>query len=451
MANKNALDGELVQLAKLFAPYTALYAVGGCVRDRIMGVACHDIDICSPLRVEDVKRLLSGSEFQLSDKSLRMGTVIISKGDFRAEYTCFRTDSYEKGSGAHSPSEVRFTNSILDDAQRRDFACNAIYLDVLKGEYVDPLGGIEDIRQKRLRRAKEDVFEADGLRILRLVRFAAELGFDPDKATWDSAVENAWRVRDITVERVREELISCFEADVKHPELKRTGAHLEAFRALDSLGLVDMLLPELAALKGLEQPRQYHLYDAYEHSVKAFELSPPHLRWAALLHDVGKAPMVAQHGNMHGHDVAGEEIVGKILERLRFKKSEIRRVTQLVRWHMVDINGNTSPAKLRRFVVQHADIVEQLCELVDVDGLASEGKLTRPNRLREEYEFLKRNGVPLCVKELSVGGDDLIALGVPDSMRATALEELLEATAMDPKLADRERALKYLAKFANRM
>lgn len=441
---------ELVELAQLFKPFATLYAVGGWVRDSLLGISCHDIDICSQLRVEQVKTALSNSDFAISDKSLRLGTVVVSKGDFRAEYTCFRTDSYAEGSGAHSPDAVLFTSSMLADAERRDFACNAVYYDILGGETVDPLGGIEDIKNKVLRRAKHDVFEADGLRILRLVRFAAELGFTPEKETLESAKLNAWRVADIAVERVREELVGCFEADSKHPELKRHGAHLQALRLLDELGLVDMLLPELAALKGLPQPKQYHLYDAYEHSVKAFELSPPELRWAALLHDVGKAPAMQANGNMHGHDVIGEGIVRDIMGRLRFKKSEIRRTAQLVRWHMVDINGNTSEAKLRRFVVQHPDIIAQLCDLIDIDAVASAGVVTRQNRVREAYEYVKAHGLPLYIKELVVDGNDLVALGVPEHLRSAALKDLLEQTAMDENLMDRERALSYLGKWAQK-
>lgn len=445
-----AVPRELRELAELFKPYATLYAVGGFVRDSLLGVAPGDIDVCSRMRVEEVKAALANSAFCVSDKSLRMGTVIISAGKFKAEYTCFRTDSYEAGSGAHSPKEVAFTDSMFLDAQRRDFACNAVYLDILSGEICDPLGGVADIRDRVLRRAKEDVFEADGLRVLRLVRFMAELGFSIEGGTLESARANAFRVRDIAAERVRDELDGCFKAELKHPELDRAGAHLEAFKLLDELGLVDRLLPEVAALKGLPQPKKYHLFDAYGHSVKAFELAPVGLRWAALLHDVGKAPAVAAHGNMHGHDVIGEGIARDILTRLRFKSSEIRRICALVRWHMVDINGDMSQAKLRRFVLTHVDIIDDLCALIDIDGLASAGVISRTNRVREAYLDMKRAGLPLSVRQLKVGGEDVVALGIPQNARGEALEDLLVATACDPLLNDRDRALGYLKKWAQR-
>lgn len=438
------------ELAELLKPYAPLYIVGGYVRDSLLGIECHDVDICSKLRVETLRNALLTSDFEISDKNLRMGTVVISKGGFKAEYTSFRSDSYACGSGAHSPEEVKFTDDIVLDAQRRDFCCNTVYLDAASGDIVDPLGGENDIRDKLLRRAKEDVLEADGLRILRLVRFAAELGFKPTEDTLASAKQNAWRVRDISAERIRDELDGCFTADIKHPELCRKGAHVEALRMLDELGLVDELFPELAALKGLPQPPKYHLYDAFEHSVKAFELSDPSLRWAALLHDVGKAPCVAKNGNMHGHEVVGEAMVKDILERLRFKRSEVRRISQLVRWHMADINRNMSETKLKRFAVEHSDIGEQLCDLMDIDGLASKGELTRRNRLRDAYAFLKANGLPLSVRELPVSGEDLISLGVPENVRSAALDSLLADTAMDPHLNDRDKALRYLGKWADR-
>lgn len=439
---------ELKRLATLFAPYATLYAVGGCVRDGLLGIECYDVDICSKLDVKDVKKILSNTDFVVSDKSLRMGTVHISRGNFCAEYTSFRQDSYERSSGAHKPLKVSFTDSILLDAKRRDFKCNAVYYDLLKDEIADPIGGVCDIRNKIVSTADDEdtVFEADGLRILRLVRFCAELGFKADAHTFDVAKQNAWRVKDIAVERIREELDKIFVADTRHPELGLKDAHVRGFRMLDELGLVDMLLPELAKLKGLQQPAKFHLYDAYEHSVKAFEVSPPRLRWASLLHDVGKARAVEINGNMHGHDEIGAEIARQMLNRLKFSNADRNRTVQLVRLHMTDINGNTSEAKLRRFVVEHMDVIDDLCALKDIDGIASAGKLTRPNRLRIAYETLKEQGVPLTVKDLKIDGRDLVDMGVSEKFRSGLLKDLLVETAMNPLLDDRERAIAFVEK-----
>lgn len=444
MAVKNT--AKLNKLASLFAPYATLYLVGGCVRDKLLGTACYDIDICSKLTVDNVKTILSNTDFVVSDRCLRMGTVHISSGDFVAEYTTFRTDSYDKGSGKHHPDSVKFTDDISLDARRRDFKCNALYEDVSTGEIVDMVGGLQDIKNKVISTADDaqTVFEADGLRILRMVRFASELGFEIEPHTFDVAKQNAWRVKDLAVERIREELCKIFVADVKHKELNLPTAHVKGFRLLDELGLVDMLLPELAALKGLEQPKKYHLYDSYEHSVKAYEVAPPNIRFCALMHDIGKAEAVKRYGNMHGHDHIGAEMMRDVCNRFKFSTAQTRLAVRLVRWHMVDLAGDMSVNKLRRFVAKNMDIVDDLCALMRADAIASCGRCDKENRIATVAKELREDGTPLCIKDLKVSGDDLVRLGVEEKDRGKVLEALWEDTVMNPALNDRNKALDYI-------
>lgn len=435
-------------LAEAFESYARLYLVGGCVRDDLIGVECFDVDVCSKLEVEDVKNALLNTDFVVSDKNLRMGTVHITSDDFVVEYTVFRKDSYEPTSGRHLPSKVSFTSDITLDARRRDFKCNALYKDVLTGEIVDVTGGLKDIENKIISTADNPkiVFEADGLRILRMVRFACELGFDIDEETFEVAKQNAWRVKDIAIERVRDELGKIFVADTRHKELSLSLAHRKGIDLLDRLGLVDMLLPELARLKGLEQPKKYHLYDAYEHSLKAFEVSPPSIRWSALLHDVGKAEAVARHGNMHGHDLIGEEIVRGVCNRFKFSNEQTKRVCALVRWHMVDLAGDTSQSKLRRFVAKNMDIIDDLCALMRADAIASCGEDKSDMRIARIARELREDATPLSIKELSVSGNDLVNLGVEEKYRGIILNRLWEDTVMNTALNDREKALNYIKK-----
>lgn len=444
MAVKNT--AKLNKLASLFAPYATLYLVGGCVRDKLLGTACYDIDICSKLTVDNVKTILSNTDFVVSDRCLRMGTVHISSGDFVAEYTTFRTDSYDKDSGKHHPDSVKFTDDISLDARRRDFKCNALYEDVSTGEIVDMVGGLQDIKNKVISTADDaqTVFEADGLRILRMVRFASELGFEIEPHTFDVAKQNAWRVKDLAVERIREELCKIFVADVKHKELNLPTAHVKGFRLLDELGLVDMLLPELAALKGLEQPKKYHLYDSYEHSVKAYEVAPPNIRFCALMHDIGKAEAVKRYGNMHGHDHIGAEMMRDVCNRFKFSTAQTRLAVRLVRWHMVDLAGDMSVNKLRRFVAKNMDIVDDLCALMRADAIASCGRCDKENRIATVAKELREDGTPLCIKDLKVSGDDLVRLGVEEKDRGKVLEALWEDTVMNPALNDRNKALDYI-------
>ncbi|MCM1306865.1 MAG: HD domain-containing protein [Bacteroides sp.] len=443
---------KLNELAALFAPHATLYAVGGFVRDRLLGCEAYDVDVCSKLQAGEVKAILSGSEFAVSDKSLRMGTVRIWSDDFAAEYTAFRTDSYDRSSGAHSPSEVRFTDDISEDARRRDFKCNAVYLDILNDSVVDPIGGVRDIENKILSTADDPnkVFEADGLRILRLVRFASELGFVIEDETKRVAKDNAWRAADISPERIRDELSKIFTADTVRLKLK--DAHLRGFRLLDELGLVDLLLPELASLKGLAQKKQYHIYDAYEHSIKAFELSPPHLRWAALLHDIGKRAAFEKNGgeNMRGHDEIGAQMADGIFKRLRFSNADRERNVKLILKHMVDIKGDTSPHKLRRFAARNSEIMDDLCVIKDVDAEASCGHKVAMNRLRDAWEEVKGDGTPLSLKDLKVDGNDLLALGAESKNIGDMLKELLDDTILNPALNDRKKALEYVKRKLNK-
>lgn len=490
---------KLKELAKLFAPYAPLYMVGGAVRDELLGVSGGDVDICSPLTVEEVKRVLtnvpvcgvndgvstnapvcgvSSSPYTVLDRNLRMGTVHITSQGFCAEYTTFRTDSYDRASGAHTPTDVRFTTDIVEDARRRDFKCNAVYKNIMTGEIVDPLGGVDDIKHRLLTAADtpDSVFEADGLRILRLVRFACELGFDIAPDTMRAAKQNAWRVKDIAVERVRDELNKIFLSDCSYKgklttEQSECGAtdtnindasiikydfdgvkpHVRGIKLLDELGLIDLLLPEIAELKGLQQPKKYHLYDAYGHSIKAFEVSPPKLRWAALLHDVGKrrAFDLNNGANMHGHDEIGADMVREILGRLKFANADKAQIVSLVRWHMVDVKGDMSWHKLRRFAAEHSDIAEDLCTIKDVDAFASCGHLPEHNRLREAWNEIQADGTPLSIKQLKVDGNDIKALGAEDKEIGALLHELWLDTVLNPALNDKNSAIKYVLRRLN--
>lgn len=450
MVDKNA---HLKDLALALSPFATLYEVGGCVRDSLMGIECYDIDVCSKLKVDDVKKALLNTDFVVSDRSLRMGTVHISRGDFVCEYTTFRTDSYDVNSGEHTPKSVEFTTDICLDAKRRDFKCNAIYKDALTGEIVDVLGGVEDIKNKVLSTADnpQAVFEADGLRILRLVRFCAELGFDIEEKTFECANQNAWRVKDIAIERVRDELERIFVADTRHPELCLFNAHARGIRLLDRLGLVELLLPELASLKGLEQNKKYHLYDAYTHSLKAYEYATPNIRASALLHDIGKSKSVEIQGDMHLHAMLGADMARDIANRYKLSNEKKNRLVKLVSLHMLDINGDMSISKLRREIAKNADVVDDLCALMEADARATNEQLPKENRVRQVFEEMKKDGTPFSVKQLKVSGNDLVKIGIDQDKRGVVLNNLWLDTVMNLALNTREKALEYVKKCAKKL
>ncbi len=195
-----------------------LYVVGGAVRNSLMGIPVSDIDICSAARPQEIMELCSGMGFKCVQKAIEFGTIEIHAGKNRFEYTTFRSDSYGEG-GRHRPEAVKFTLSLEEDARRRDFTINALYCGVCDGTLHDPTGGLEDLKNGVIRAASREpyrVLNDDGLRIMRMVRFAAELGFDIDKNTFETARALRERLRDVSAERIRDELNKILLSDIKY-------------------------------------------------------------------------------------------------------------------------------------------------------------------------------------------------------------------------------------------
>ncbi|MDR3217014.1 MAG: HD domain-containing protein [Clostridiaceae bacterium] len=212
---------DLKRLAALFPSDKPLYLVGGYVRNWLLGVNGGDFDVASALSVEALHAVAAEHGFSIIPVNPKIGSVLIKNKTFAAEYTSFRVDSYPIGSGAHSPTEVRFTDDIEEDARRRDFTANAIYYDIRKEALVDVLNGAEDVKNGVLRTTDnpERVLSEDGLRIMRMVRLAAETGFAIDRDTFETARRLSPRLKDISAERIRVELEKTLVADLKYPRL----------------------------------------------------------------------------------------------------------------------------------------------------------------------------------------------------------------------------------------
>lgn len=439
---------KLQKLASFFPKDKPLYAVGGYVRDALLGYESSDVDICSQLTVDEVKTALKHTDFVVLDKNLRVGTVIITGRGMSCEYTTFRTDSYPDGSGTHKPDKVVFTDDIRVDALRRDFGANALYIDLVKDEIVDPLGAIDQVKNKIIKTADdpERVFSQDGHRILRMVRFATELGFDIDEETFAVAQKYAGHVKDLTVERIYTELDKIFVADTRHPSPQTKYAHHRGVKLLDQLGLMDELFPEMIGLKGFEQNPKYHLYDGFEHTLEAFKGSKPNVRWATLLHDIGKPPCREKYGNTYIHAQMGADIAKGIVERFKMPKDKGKRIVDLITHHMVNINRDMRKAKLDWFVAEHNGIALDLADLIDADTYGATGKYPESNFIRETYLNLIEDNAPLSVQHLPVNGRDLIELGVEPKERSVVLYELWRESVKDPAYRNREKALTYIAK-----
>lgn len=426
-----------------------VYVVGGYVRNSLCGYKTTDIDIAGPV---PALALNLPPHTSMTMVNHRMGTAQLINDGVKYEYTPFRVEVYNEG-GAHTPSQVYFTTDLNADAMRRDFCCNAVYYDVRKDELVDPLNGLRDIEQKILRGCNKRVFESDGLRLLRLARLAAELGFKINGETGASAKANSAKLADITSERKRTELDKILHADTVNGI---ANAQYRGLRLLKQLDLWKYLIPELADCDGIAQPEQYHKYDVMEHSFQCVRYAPPvhNVRLAALLHDVGKAYCLKNFGNFHGHEKCSGVAARIILNRLRYPNDVINQVVRLCSLHMYDMRGETREAKARVLVAKNYDIVDKLVALIRADRLAT-GVMTKeetdkPHRFETIRAQMLSDGAPILKKSLKISGKDLIDMGFEGEAISAALEELWRDCVINPKNNTPEHLFKMAEKLPKR-
>ncbi len=419
-----------------------LYVVGGFVRDRIIGRAPYDIDVAGDMAPRTVIDCLTERGYRVSTTSKKLMTLRIDDDGVFYEYTAFRTDSYDRG---HTPTKVERTSDIAVDARRRDFTMNAVYYDPVDMRYVDPLGGIEDIKNRTVRMTKETTFSEDGLRLMRLCRQAAELGFSIEERTLAAAKENAFRIKEIAPERVKDELNRILTSDTRYGVVD---APFKGMRYLDEIGVLDIVLPELTLGKGMAQRPIHHKYDVFHHMLYTMQYSDPSIRLPALLHDIGKPYCKLTYGNYGQHPKEGCRIAEEILTRLRYSKKEIKETCLLIKTHMFDIKLEEKEDSVRSFLQRNYQILDRLFLLKHADFLGSavlpgEGP-PAVERHKKILAQMMEEGVPFSIKDLLVDGRDLERLEVPQTNRSKLLYRLFVARGTRRDLDTREAQLKYL-------
>lgn len=410
------------------------YFAGGCVRDLLRGQVPKDIDIATDARPDVVQKMFP----RTYAVGAHFGVIVVLENDFQFEVATFRSDgAYLDG---RRPVEVHFATA-KEDAARRDFTINGMFFDPEKDEVIDFVGGRADLEARVIRAIGDPAqrFAEDRLRMLRAVRFATVLGFEIDAATWDAVVAHAASINDISAERIREELVRIFMS----PNRAR------GWDLLDASGLMRNILPELEAMKGCEQPPQFHPEgDVFKHTRIMLELLPKEaslpLVLSVLFHDIGKPPtsVVDEEGRIrfNGHDRLGAEMTEAIMERLRFSRAEIDATVEAVRQHMVFKEvPNMRVAKLKRFMARPT--FEEELELHRVDCASSHGMM-------ENYEFLQQKkeefaNEPIIPPPL-VRGEDLIALGLKPGPRFGEILEAVETRQLEGTLKNREEALEWV-------
>lgn len=407
------LPTQLYKLAKsLPAP---LYVVGGYVRDYLLsGKVSNDLDICSSISEGEFSVAAAACGYKIKGVygATRTALCTGSRGE-KVEYTSFRRDEYPKG-GAHTPISTAPLSNPEEDAVRRDFTCNAVYYDVLGQKLLDPLGGLKDIENGVLRAANPyKVFGSDGLRLMRLGRFTGELGFTPERQTLEAAYKNAKLITDVAPERVFSELKLILSADTKHAFSPKDG-HYRALKILDETRVLDYIIPELTLGRGMPQRGDYHNYDVLEHTLRAVMYAPQEVRLAALLHDVAKPACMIKTGKYSGHDAAGVELTKQVLTRLRADKKTILNTAFLVGGHMKDLSGEMKESKVRAFVAQNYEHIENLLLLKQADYSAGKDDLGVSPVVKKWREIIRRmreTGAPFCVRDLKIKAETLKQLG----------------------------------------
>lgn len=415
------------------------YAVGGCIRDSILGREPEDWDITTSAMPEETKALFD----KTFDTGIQHGTITVLLEKEGFEVTTYRIDG--KYEDSRHPKEVTFTRNLREDLLRRDFTINAMAYNETDG-LVDIFGGLEDLEAGMIRcvgTAKER-FKEDALRILRGVRFAAQLGFDIEEDTRQGMKELAWTLQNISAERIQVELVKMITS--KRPEMVR-----EAYE----LGMTRIVLPEFDQLMTTGQETPHHMYSVGEHTLHAMKniRADKILRLAMLLHDMGKPALktVDEAGVAHfkKHALESERIAGNVLRRLKFDNDTIRKVTRLVRCH--DLRMPATAKSVRRAMNQIGEeLFPYYMEVRRADVLAQslyqrKEKIDNLDQIEKLYHQIVEDGDCVSLKDLAVTGRDLIASGMkPGKKIGEKLEELLKLVIEDPKLNTKEELLKRL-------
>jgi len=438
---KELFPQNLIDLAKKLPAH--LYVVGGRVRDYLAGLYTEkpDTDICAPVDAETFARFAEEAGFKAEAVYKNTGTVKLTCAGEDFEYTCFRSDEYVRGE--HVPCNTFFTDDISRDARRRDFKCNAVYYDLTDDKMVDPLGGVEDVDNKRITTVApaEKVFGEDGLRLMRLARIAAQTGFLPTADCLEGAKANARLISDISAERIFAELCGVLHADEKYG----VGAgQYTGLKILLRTGVLKHILPELTDGKGMVQNKKFHKYDVLEHSLRCAGYADPSIRFAALLHDVGKPYCFKQNTNFIGHEDEGARIAAEILKRLKAPKKLTEETAKLVELHMYDFRGDAKENKVRKFIVENIELFDKILMIKQADYSACRDDFSRaPSviKLKKIYDKMKSEGVPFTLKELHIRGDKLISAGFPAAEVGNVLNKLLNDCAIKLVANDEEKLL----------
>ena len=418
------------------AGYQALFN-GGCVRDIILGREPSDYDVCTDARPERVQQLFPAS----IPVGAQFGVVIVVEDGVQVEVATFRSD-IGSADGRH-PVRVEFSTSAEEDVRRRDFTINGLLMDPWDGKILDFVGGQADIKARLVRAIGEPErrFEEDKLRMLRAVRFASRFDYSIEPRTFAAIRKLASQIEQVSKERVRDEL----------SKMLTEGSARRAFKLLDETGLLREVLPEVARMKGVQQPAQFHPEgDVWTHTLLMIEKlsagAPRTLAWGVLLHDVGKPPTFKAPAGPNDrirfddHVEIGVRMAEEICRRLRFSNEDAEQIASLVANHMrfKDVPNMRDSTRKRFARLPHFD---QHLELHRLDCLSSHGSLSSYDFVRG---FLAETPPEAVHPARLLTGEDLKNMGFQPGPQFKEILSAVEDAQLEGKIASREEALDFV-------
>ncbi len=405
----NNIPNEIISIyQKITDAKFEIYLVGGSVRNLLMKKAVKDWDFTTNATPEEILKVFPDGFYDNQFGTVGV-PIEINNEKHVAEITTFRTETTY--SDKRRPDKVEWGKSIEEDLARRDFTINAIALkfpDVI----IDPFGGQEDIKNKIVRAVGDSAlrFKEDALRLLRAIRIATELGFTIEEHTWNELQKDANLLSHISGERIQTELLRILGSD--HP--------YDGVMLLKNANLLQQILPELMEGIGVSQvrPGRHHTTDVFTHNVLSLKFCPsadPIVRFATLLHDVGK-PKVASVDEhrlviFHNHEIMGAKIARDICDRLKFSKKDRYKITTLIRWHMFTVDEKSTDAAIRRFIRRVGiDTIQDMLDLRIADRLGSGTQTAESWRLKLFKERVEKELQPAAfsINDLAIDGNDIM-------------------------------------------
>lgn len=416
------------------------YWAGGCVRDILLGVEPKDFDIATSAKPDEIEALLEhtipiGKEF---------GVILAVANEHHFEVATFRSDSgYSDG---RRPDAVLFT-SAKDDASRRDFTINGMFYDPLEDKIIDYINGQQDIEEKLIRFIGDPIerIEEDHLRILRAIRFKNTLNFQYHPDTYKALVKKAELVKTVSGERIRDELNKMLMASAR--------GRKNAFEDMEDTGVLKAILPEMIKMRGVAQPTKYHSEgDVWEHTLKCIEALSDHagisLRWAVILHDIGKPETFKLSGGrirFDAHCEKGAEIAGKILKRLKLPIRDIKKIRWLIEHHMMAWNVLDMTVSRRRHWFLHPWFLD-LLELHRADALGTEPVDISMYKQVKELYHKDVSELPEEPMRLLTGEDVMNVLGVRRGPKIGKVLDHLREKQLSKEITTKPQALTWLKK-----